>query len=329
MIIQIDRNNRKGVFMKADLIVRIRNNIQFGEPCTFDEALFWKCFGAIKGRVRTVSEHWKEDGYVDIKVDLNPQIHFTIIEDLLANTEKIKKSGVELHLYVVKHYELKDYDDAVAAELCFRKGCEYYEDFIHEEYNGIYDEIYEEGELLRSLIIPTEKLFIRPTKVLTQKYAGVVSDDIASFITPALKEHLVQYGIGEKFFRPAYTKRDKETPYAYKIYGGDNILPKGALIGPGYIRKELDTGLILKDVLPGGELDEYFGRQVILNSFGYPFEEELISPKAYEMMQEANETFEYYGDRKRCVVSKKLFQLIAEKCPDIIDGSSPIYLMEE
>lgn len=77
MIIQIDRNNRKGVFMKADLIVRIRNNIQFGEPCTFDEALFWKCFGAIKGRVRTVSEHWKEDGYVDIKVDLNPQIHFT------------------------------------------------------------------------------------------------------------------------------------------------------------------------------------------------------------------------------------------------------------
>ncbi len=44
MIIQIDRNNRKGVFMKADLIVRIRNNIQFGEPCTFDEALFWKMF---------------------------------------------------------------------------------------------------------------------------------------------------------------------------------------------------------------------------------------------------------------------------------------------
>ena len=316
--------------MKADLIVRIRNNIQFGEPCTFDEALFWKCFGAARGRMKLLANHWPEDGYVDIKVKLNPQVYFTIIEDILANKMEIKKSGVEFDIYVDNHYERKDYDDAVAVALCFLRSCKYYEDFDHEEYNGVYyKEIYENGELITSLVIPTEKLFIRPTKVLSRRYAGVASEDIANFITPDLKDYLVKNGIGEEFFKPAYTKRDKETPYAYKIYGENSILPRGAIITAKHAIKELSSEVVIKDVIPGGELDEYFGLQVNWIGMGYPFEKELISPEAYKVMGDANETFEYYGKERRNIISKKLFDLIAEKCPDVIEGSSPIYLMEE
>lgn len=121
-----------------------------------------------------------------------------------------------------------------------------------------------------------------------------------TIILPKLAEKLIEEGISNSYLQPVLSKRKKVRGY---IFVTDHILPEGAFVDSDYDKKEICP------VCGHIKLSEKEGSI-------YKFQTKYLKGEAVEHFKDVNGTYEFFGDYRKIIVSKKVEKIIRETMGD-------------
>lgn len=165
------------------------------------------------------------------------------------------KEEFDIVVYGGTIHEKEDLEAADAFMLVFRKQCYYYDE---AECLEVVSPALGQWQLKPPILI---QLPTNTKKAFRKGMAGANTPDFESYISPQLYEYLIEKGIGKEFFRPAYAKRSREEPVAWRLWGGDHVLPPESLMPFGNPEdqvwlQDLDTGYVKWVCNEDGDLTE-------------------------------------------------------------------------
>ena len=142
-----------------------------------------------------------------------------------------------------------------------------------------------------------ENLEIQPKKIQKNSYTTFTLEYNQNifFVSSKMYEYLIENGINITNFRPAYTKR--KNIIAYRIYS-ESLLEINDFKDESYSNSIMcsNCGKLYKNLLIE---DQYVNK--------------YINKDALENLKDVNLTYEYFGDNRKIIVSKKFYNLIKQK----------------
>lgn len=146
-----------------------------------------------------------------------------------------------------------------------------------------------------------------------ESFSGLSVDGYEEqIISIPLYNHLCSNDVQEECFKPVFDLNDNIVGYSF--YGLNNILPEGTTAS----RLEEE-----REVCPscGRVLVEYYEENL-----EEPIRPWTITEEGIRMLQDVNFTYEYRENLRKIIVSKKVFRLIKEKWPEIVEYVEPMFV---